>query len=373
MLYANRLIMLLGGSLTGLFFVIYVYQELGGINGVLYYSLLSYGLMIITTPLGAMVMSKIGQRNSLIISLPFLAAFYLFLIKLPVDPVLYIHLTLASIIIYKSLYWAPFNTDFAKYSTKKSRGSAVAVLSSISYVISIAAPILSALILTHYDYTVLFSIVLILNGLSVLPLIALHDETEHYSWSFSETYRQLFRPANRKLFFSFMADGAENMVGVMIWPVFLFQLLNGQYLSVGILSSVIMLVSIFVQMGVGRLVDKGNRNSMLKIGTALYSLGWIFKIFVTTALQVFIASIYHNFALILLRTPFDSIMYEKHADQGSYVDEYTVLREIALGIGRVLMIAVLFLLLNIASLNLSFLLAAVAVLFFNMLAGPEKS
>ena len=368
MLYANRIIMLLGGSLTGLFFFIYIYENLGGINGVLYYSLLSYGLMIITTPIGAMIMSKFGQRNSLIASLPFLTIFYLALIKLPVNPILYLHIALAAILIYKSLYWVPFNTDFAIYSDKKTRGTAVALLSSISYLISIVSPILSAIILINLNYTALFSIVLIINGLSVIPLLALHDKKEEYSWTLGETFRQLFKKANRKMLWSYMADGAENMVGVVIWPIFLFQLLNGEYLSVGILSSVIMLISVFLQLLVGKSVDKGNSKSLLKIGSALYSIGWVVKIFVTTALQVFLASIYHNFALILLRTPFDAIMFEKNADKGSYVDEYTVLRELALGIGRLLMIVVLFLLLNIASLQLSFLLAAGAVLFFNLLA-----
>jgi len=371
MLYVNRIIMLLGGSLTGLFFFVYIFENLGGINGVLYYSLLSYALMIITAPLGAMIMSKIGQRNSLIISLPFLTIFYLALIKLPANPFLYLHIALLAILIYKSLYWVPFNTDFAKYTDKKTRGTAVAFLSSISYLISIVSPILSAVILINLNYTALFSIVLIINGLSVIPLLALHDKKEHYSWTLAETYRQLFKKVNRKMLWSYMADGAENMVGVVIWPVFLFQLLNGEYLSVGILSSVIMLMSVVLQLIIGKSVDKGNSRSLLKIGTALYSIGWVIKVFVSTALQVFLVSVYHNFALILLRTPFDAIMFEKNADQGTYVDEYTVLRELALGIGRLLMILVLFLLLNIASLQLSFLLAAGAVLFFNLLAKKD--
>lgn len=367
MLYVHRLVMLLGSSLTGLFLVIYIYNELGGINGVLYYSLLSYGFMAITVPLGAILMSKIGQKNSLILSFPFLAIFYLSLMKLPVDPVLFIHLALFGIILHKTLYWAPFHTDFSKYSSKKNRGTSVAVLRSIRYFISIIAPVIAGLILTDLGYTSLFAIVLIIVGLSVLPLLALEDDKEEYSWTFVGTYKQLFKPANRKLLYSYMADGAENIIGVMIWPVFLFNLLDGQYFSIGVLSSVIMLISIIIQMFTGNLVDKGNKKSLLKLGSALYSLGWIFKIFVTTAFQVFIASIYHNFSLILLRTPFNALIYEKQADQGSYVDEYTVLREISLSFGRLIMIALLFLLLSLASLNLSFLLAALVVLAFNFI------
>lgn len=368
MLYLNRLIMLTGTGLLGLFLVVYVYQNLGGINGVLYYTLLSYGLMIFTTPLGAWVMSRVGQRNSMILSMPFLFAYYLFLIKLPTDPSLFIHLAIGAIVIFKSLYWVPFNVEFSNNATKNGHsGASVAVLNSLSYLVAIVTPGLAGFILTYFDYTSLFSLVLILSGFAMLPLLALPSKPEKFTWTLSETYGQLFKKANRSMVIAYLADGAENVVSIAIWPIFLFQLLQGQYLQIGILSTFIMLGSIFLQQILGKLVDSKYRQRLLPIGAALYSLGWLMKIFVVNALQVFLVGVYHNIALVLLRTPFDAFMYETHADQGHYVDEYTVLHEIALAIGRVLMLGFLYLLLQVASLNLAFLAAAVVVLAFTAL------
>jgi len=372
MLYLNRLIMMFSTGLLGLFSVVYIYQNLNGINGVLYYSLLAYGLMAISTPLGAYLMTKVGQQNSMILSMPFLFAYYLFLMKVPSDPWFYLHLSIVAVVLFKSFYWIPFNVEFSNNAAKNGHsGSAVAVLNSISYLVAIVSPGLAGFVLTYLNYTALFSLALITSGFAMLPLLAVKTKKEIYTWSVLEPYRQLFKKANRHMIFAYLADGAEGMVAILIWPIFLFQLLKGQYLQIGILSTLIMLCSIFIQQILGRFVDSKYRQSILPVGVALYSLGWLMKMFVFTALQVFLVGVYHNIALILVRTPFDAFMYETHADQGHYVDEYTVLHEIALALGRILMIVVLYLLLQVASLNLSFLVAALVVLAFTYLNPKE--
>lgn len=368
MLYLNRLIMLVSTGLLGLFVIVYVYQNLGGINGVLYYTLLSYGLVIFTAPLGAWMMNWVGQKNTMILSMPFLFAYYLFLIKLPSDPILFVHLSILAIVIFKSLYWVPFNVEFSKNGARGGHvGGAVAILNSLSYLVAIVTPGLAGFILTYFDYTSLFSVALIINGFAMLPLLAMPTHPEKFTWGLGETYKQLFKKSNRKMIVAYLADGAENVVSIAIWPVFLFQLLKGNYLEVGILSTLIVFGSIVLQQCLGKLVDSQYRQRLLPIGAALYSLGWLMKIFVVNAWQVFFVGVYHNIALVFLRTPFDAFMYEVHADQGHYVDEYTVLHEIALAIGRVLMVGFLYLLLQVASLNLAFLAAAGVVLAFTAL------
>lgn len=69
-----------------------------------------------------------------------------------------------------------------------------------------------------------------------------------------------------------------------------------------------------------------------------------------------------------MRTPYDALIYEKAADSGSLVDEYTVTREIALIFGRLLMIGlVLALFIFTGSIAATFLLAAVASLLISLI------
>jgi len=96
-------------------------------------------------------------------------------------------------------------------------------------------------------------------------------------------------------------------------------------------------------------------------------LGWIFKTFVATGFQIFVVSTYHNFAAIIMQTPFSAITYEKASDAGHYVDELTVLREMSLNTGRAVGAAVLIVVVNFVGLQWTFVLAAFASLFINLI------
>jgi len=164
-----------------------------------------------------------------------------------------------------------------------------------------------------------------------------------------------------------MADGAENVIGVVIWPIFIFGLLEGDYQAVGLVSSLIVLSSILIHLIIGSYTDKFNKKKLLQYGTVLYSIGWLGKIFVQTGFQIFIASTYHSFAAIAMRTPYDTLMYEKAADAGHYVDEYSVLREMALNLGRIFMILIILILFNYFNFQYTFIFAAIAALFMNLI------
>ncbi len=61
-------------------------------------------------------------------------------------------------------------------------------------------------------------------------------------------------------------------------------------------------------------------------------------------------------------------MYTQAADSGHYIDEYTVLREIALNIGRLGMLILVFFLTQSFSLASAFFLAALVSLGVNFLS-----
>ena len=165
-----------------------------------------------------------------------------------------------------------------------------------------------------------------------------------------------------------MAYGAENIVGFAVWPIFLFSIFDGDYLNVGAFTAVIVVISLAIEVFVGRSTDKFSPARMLKMGTGVYALGWVWKGLVETVVGVFAASTFHNIGSIMLRTPMDTLMYEQAADSGHYVDEYTVLREIALSMGRVIMVLFLILVTSYFSISTSFFIAALTSLGINSLS-----
>ena len=68
-----------------------------------------------------------------------------------------------------------------------------------------------------------------------------------------------------------------------------------------------------------------------------------------------------------MRTPFDAMIYEKAADEGHYVDEFTVIREMAVNFGRGLMLLLVIILSLFVSIQITFILGAMAAISFNLL------
>jgi MFS family permease len=172
---------------------------------------------------------------------------------------------------------------------------------------------------------------------------------------------------------AYMGDGAESVINVIVWPIFIYELLNGNYFQIGALSAVIVVVTVFLQLLVGKWTDKLNKYRILKFSSIFYAVGWIIKMFIFTAFQIFIASTYHGITRLFTRTSFDTIFYEDSADQGHYVDEYTVIHEMAIQYGKVLMMILVLVLLIFMSMQWTFILAATASLFMNFLSYDQKT
>ncbi len=368
-LYSNIVIDQIGSGLVGIFMPVFLWQIFGKLEWVLVYYFCLYFLYLIFMFWGAKVMSVLGQKTSMILSIPFKVLFYasLYYLSLGYPVLIFVILMLICIELRMQLFWIPYHTDFAKFTNKKSRGQVISFFSSISSIVSIFIPFFAGWVIDKHGFETLFLLALVLIATSIVPLFMVRPTYEKFTYSFKKTWHKLFSKSYRRIFGSYLADGVENSIGVIIWPIFIFQLLEGDFLAVGAVSSAIVLVTVVVRMLMGKLTDKYNKKKLLKIGSYLYALGWFVKIFVATGFQIFIASTYHNFAGIVMRTPFSALIYEKAADAGHYVDEQSVLREMSLNMGRSIGIILLLVLVSFVGLQWTFVLAAVASLFINLL------
>jgi MFS transporter len=360
---------LVGIGLLGLFFPIFLFEKFNyNYYPVIWYFLFSFGLTFFVIPLGAIIMSKIRLKQSMILATFFLVGFIAVLYVYDIYPLLSI-LIIAALAsnIWRMLYWVPFHTDFVKFTKAGHRGEQYSVLKIIQDVLGILVPLSAGLILNYYNYSVLFIIAMVIVLASIIPLFKLEKNNEKFSWTYWQSYKELFKKKNRKTLYAYAADGAETIIGSVIWPIFIFTVLDKEYLAVGAVSTLIIGLTVILDIIVGRYSDKFNKKKILKYGSVFYALGWIIKIFVGTAFHIFIVSTYHNLTAIFRRIPFDTLMYEKAADSGHYVDEYTVLRELSLNIGRVLMMIVTAILIYYFGIISAFILAAIISLFINIL------
>lgn len=366
-LYSNRLIQQVGGGLLGLFLPIFLFERLGSAQNVILFYIIAFGLYVLFVPVGAMMMSKLGLKYSMMFATIFLAGYYLCFYFLEINFLFFLALALVMATLFRIFYWVPYHTDFAEFTTPGKRGKQIAFLTSGIILAGIILPILSGFIIEKVGFNILFLMAVFIIMISVIPLFLIRRVYEKYSYSYFQTFKKLFEPANRKLLFGYGADGAQTIVGIVIWPIFIYQLLNHQYFAVGAVSSAIILSTIIFNLIIGGITDKMPKKNLMKIGIILFAIGWVIKAFIQTGFQIFVVSTYHSFAGIVREIPFSAFLYEEMADRGHYIDEYTVLREISLSMGKVLMLTACFILVGFVGLNWAFLLAGIVSLFVSVL------
>lgn len=373
---SKRLIHGAAAALGGLFVPIFLYENLGESFFVVggYYALLSMLYALVLVP-SMRVTNWLGFSHTLVLSGLFCIGTYVTLFFLTPHNVLTLMWPLAIAIVgFRVFHWVPFKTDFALFTTAHKRGRQVSLSYAAIAFMGAIGPIAAGFIIANAGYTALFGAIIALLIAATISYAYVPETPTHFDWTWRQTWKQFRSPKLRALVAGEFAFGAETIVNVVVWPIFLYQILNGDMFSIGALSTVIVGVTIILQLLLGRYLDKkgSSKEKTLRNASVLYAIGWIFKIFVLSAAQVFFVGLYHNIVKIFTQTPFTAIIYDMSAGQGSLVDEYTVLREMANHLGRAASLMTVALLTLVMPLGWTFVVAVAASLMLNMVYTAQK-
>lgn len=316
-------------------------------------------------------MNKFGFKRALVLATVWGGLFYtsLFFIKDGNGNLIYlIPIAFLSLLFFRLFFWIPYNVDFAKFTDKDNRGKQLSILFSAFTIISAIGPIIAGYMIKNFGFDILFIIIILFFILAIIPLSIVPKTNEKFIWGYFETWKNVFAKKNRPVAISLMATGAENAIGMIIWPIFIFLLLDGDYLKVGAISSFIVIGTVVLQLTTGKYLDNMSKKSkMLKLGSILYSIGWVIKIFVVTSFSIFIAGLYHSITGILTRTSINTMFYELAADEGHYIDEFTVFREVSIQVGKVVILIIVMAMSFFIEIQWTFILAAISSILFNTL------
>lgn len=356
-----------GINLFGVFLPIFLYQQFQDINLVILYFGSSSLAYVLTMPFGAKIMGKIGIRNSMILAVLIRIVYFGSYFFFTTNPVLFAILAATSIVFIRNLFWIPFHTESAILSDKKTRGKQFSIIFGAASLLSIIAPIIAGFILENSVFAVVAVIALVFNLLTIWPLYKIPKSIEEFTWSFKETWQYFLHPFNRRMVTAYAADGMVGAIGSIFWPLFMFSILDEKYRAMGLLTGGIILAGMILRLFIGDLLDRWQKTKLVHIGVGLNATAWLLKTVIVSTFHVFLASTYHTLALIVLRTSLDTLVYEKAADRGHYVDEYTVIKDMSLHSGRVIGLILVGVLLIFLPIQASFVLAAIATLFINFL------
>ena len=374
-LYFGRMVMAISTGLLGVFLPIFLYNILDKniLLVMLYYSVAT-GAYLFLVAFGAQFLNKFGFRKALVIasfSAVIINTAYYF--TTPENMWKLLPISILFVVIFRLLFWIPYHVDFAIFTNRGRRGGQVGLLLSTITLLGVVGPIIAGFIIEAWSIQILFLIAIVVYLLGMIPFALVPRTNEKFSWNYRRSWHELLAKKNRAVVWASVATGAEETIGVVVWPIFIFLLLQGDYFKVGALSSFIVGVTVLLQYMFGHYLDRiDQKHKMLRAGSILYALGWIIKIFVATAFHVFIIGLYHKITKVLTDTSYDAIFYDLAADQGHYVDEFTVLSEMAMQVGRLIALGSVAVLTVYISLNWTFVIGAIAALALTSLSMVMK-
>ncbi|MEM9336322.1 MAG: MFS transporter [Patescibacteria group bacterium] len=368
---SKRLLQGAAAALVGIFLPIYIYtatdNQFWVVGGFYAVASLCYALLL---PLAMHLTNKIGFSRTLVLGGVFSIAQYALLYYAQQELIWYfLPAILLVFILFRLFHWVPFHVDFTLFTKEGERGRDVSLTFATIAFMGVVGPILAGFIIANSSYEVLFGVVTVLLVVSTISYSFVPETDAFFEWRWYETFTHLFSKKFRGLTTGAFANGAEIAVTMVAWPIFLFELLDGNVLEIGALSTVIVGVTIALQFFVGRHLDKAKGNSIktLQYGSVFYAIGWLLKIFVLSTVQVFLVGLYHNVTRIFTKTPFTALLYDMSGDQSRYVDEMTVIREMADHLGRVISLVLIIGLTFVLPINYSFVIAVAASLALNLI------
>lgn len=330
---------------------------------------LLYGLLV---PLGAKLMTKIGLKKAMIWSVPIQFFYYLALWQISSS----FFILLGAIILrilFAVFYWPAYHTDIARFSKKELRGEQIGISSIIYNLASVVGPIIGGFLVFKLGFSILFTIVLIILLLSIIPLLFSGEIHEVYYDSYKQAFQKIVSKRRIKDTLAFASFGIDVGISMFVWPVFLF-ILAINYETIGIVTSFSLFLNLIFIFCIGRIVDQADRKRLLSIGSTFTAFAWFLKSLVKGPLDAFLVYTFYRFASTSSDIPFRTIMYDEASRDPEGIDRFIVFREMSHNLGRAIiffLLAVAFMFLPETKLYLTFLLAGGFALFFMLLGHRE--
>jgi MFS family permease len=274
-------------------------------------------------------------------------------------------LVFLSLLFLRFFYWTPFFTEVLTLRKERDHSKSLAFLSSIDLAASVVGPVFSGIILSYFNYSFLYGFGAFLLFFAIFPLRNIEKIKNKFDWNYRKVWKEVLCKKNRYLTTPSVFNGMESMVG-FLWPIFIFKVLEGDYLRIGMVMTITSILVIFINFIMGKKMDKlKNEKSMIKYGAWAHSLGWVLKIFAFTPVFIFTMDLYHKISTAVYKGSYDALMGTYMIDRGHLVDEYTVIKEVAFRVGQVFSAGSIILLSNFLDLNELFFIAAFSVLMLN--------
>ncbi len=321
-------------SLISLFVPLYLYHELGYslTETLLFFVVYSISLAL-ACPFAAKFSAKFGCKHSVLVSA---ALYILFLGGLSLLPTIKINLGIIAAVQGLSLafFWMGMHIVFRKASDQEHRGEEMGKRESLTILATMLGPLVGGFLIKFWGFKLVFLLTSLLLFLSASFLFI--SKEKHISYHFY--WKSLLNKKHWKDSLFFISRGSRVMAAGVIWPLFVFIILN-DYFSLGVVESLLAGISALLVWLFGKFSDRWDKHKLLHLASLLESLSWFARVTVNTVGQVFGVTLFGALTYGALESPAGALEYDKARGN---LGAYFVIREVYLCIGRLLVLAVVF-------------------------------
>lgn len=311
-------------DLVSIFIPIYLLRLHYGIQQVfLLYALVGL-LMVILYPLGFKSVVKIGANRTMVLGNIGYAIFFLLLFILPSthEPLWLIAIPRA---MYSAFYFPAFTANFVVARAHRHTGTQIGFMNAITLLLSGVAPAVGGIIASAYGLPWLYLVVIVSIIVANVPLLIGHETVKGVQFRLGNIPWREYK--------DYIANGLYNFqyfVENVVWPITI-SLFIVSYSGIGLLTSVIVLVSITICLYVGLREDRLGERRYINEGVATGVVGNIGKLLAATPIGFIGVNLVSGVSDALLANAYVS-RYYKNADTENMLG-YIFAMEVAHGIG----------------------------------------
>ena len=252
---------------------------------------------------------------------------------------------------YRAFYWVPYEVALVEQAREimpsRTRYAAEILVAFM--------PAVAGLLLTYGPVSpiVLLSVAAVLSVVTILPLSGMRDVHEGFIWNYRQTFHELFSHSRRRMTLEAVMHGIEGAALILLWPLVVFILLNWSYPMLGIVLSVTYLLGLFIRSLFHSPLSRASSSTLALLAAS----AWIMRLTVGGAVGVILVDTYFYIGSRPQRRGIDVGTYEQSADNTTFVDEHTALKEMGIALGRLLVCLLVVMLIAVASVPLTFMIA----------------
>ncbi|PIZ70955.1 hypothetical protein COY07_05840 [Candidatus Peregrinibacteria bacterium CG_4_10_14_0_2_um_filter_43_11] len=263
------------------------------------------------------------------------------------------------------LYFPARHLFFVEIADRGTVGLQTGVLNAVSVIARVIAPLIAGWVASVASFNAVFLLGAILMILCVLPILFIQKKVKIHFDLKDFLQMQKTHLVFTKTRFAYLADGMNNVLSYLMWPLFFFLLLtNESFFQLGSLMTVTSAISAGIMVLVGHLFDRKHRKKLLSTSIITQITASLFRfslLFFHPGFFIYGVQSLYAFSESALQSTFDSYLYAYGKVTNTAF--FTIHREINFSLGK-------FLLCFVLALATFFISSAEHLWFFFLLSIP---